>query len=188
MNSRTSIIPMAAIVAAVLSGCGGGGDSSSGSPQQNAFSAMVGSYAVACDGNRNGNAINNTGSADGSVSIDGLAGSDRAQVTARLRQYSDSSCSTGALVTDITVKGEIRDLNATKDYALLGGTVTAKVVEFTYTGLTISKGSISGSLPTFGVTTRMAYYLNGNKLYLSKGVRGADGLGATMSANAGVKQ
>lgn len=180
MNHKTLFIS-AAIFLATLSGCGGGGgDAGSSGNDNNVFRSLAGTYAVACKSTTIGE--------DGSVTIDGLSGSDRAQVSVNWRQYSQPSCASSTLVADATAKGEIRSLGKTKTYTHLGQTVTAQVVEFTYTALTISKGSYSGSLPTFGTTTQMAYLLDGNKLYLSRGSRDADGVGTNLSPIAGVKQ
>ena len=53
-----------------------------------------------------------------------------------------------------------------------GKSVTAKVLTFTYSGVTFSKGSFSGTLPVAGVTTDIAYVFDGSNLYLAKGGRG----------------
>jgi hypothetical protein len=177
----------------VLAGCGGGGSSSSdqtpvSGDTSNVFSPMVGTYVAPCDGLTNGNALSELGSADGSIAIESLVGSDRAKVSVRLRQYTGTTCSSSALQTDLTVRGEIRDLAQTKAYLQSGQTVNARVVEFSYSGLTLARGSFQGSLPLPGATTKVAYLLVGNQLYTSKGIRGADGLGDRLSRNFAVKQ
>ena len=107
----------------------------------------------------------------------------------RWGDYTGSTdCAASTLNVDVTANGMLSDKGTTKNYPdATGKTVTAKVATFTYTGMTLSKGNLTMSLPTFGTTTDIAYVLDGNNLYVTKGVRGADGLGDSLST-AAVKQ
>ena len=49
------------------------------------------------------------------------------------------------------------------------------------------KGQLSGTIPTPGAKTQMAYLVDRNKLYLSSGNREADDLGNGLSTRFGVK-
>ena len=195
-------ITLAAMIAATLAACGGGGSSSAGTAtasagtDNNAFKDLQGTYAIACDGSADTTGLNASWSNQGSVVVTDLVGSDKANVTLHSLSYTspagDSSggrCDAARLSTDITVTGQIRALGTTKSYTgPTGAVVTAQVVEFTYYGFTIAKGSLSGTLPLPNTTTQIGYVIDGNKLYLGHGHRGADGLGDTLSSRFGVRQ
>jgi hypothetical protein len=187
-------ITLAATIAAALTACGGGG--SSAGTDNNPFKALQGTYAVACDGFADTTGLNTSWSSQGSVAVTDLVGSDKANVTLHSLSYSSpagdssgGSCDAARLTTDLTVTGQIRALGTTKAYTDAGGaTVAAQVVEFTYYGFTITKGSLSGTLPLPNTTTQIGYVLDGNKLYLGHGHRGTDGLGDALSRRYGLRQ
>lgn len=92
------------------------------------------------------------------------------------------------LDTDMTFLGTASDKAGSKNYTNAAGKpVTAEVATIAYTGFTLSKGNLDFSLPMLGATTDMAYVLENNTLYLSKGHREADGLGDALTAGA-IKQ
>lgn len=196
MNSRHIRFALAASTIATLAACGGGDDSSA-TPQVNVFEMAQGVYTVACDGYSDPTGgLNASWSSRGSITIEGLVGSDGATATIHSLDYgspkgdlSGGSCTDTALTEDLTVKGQIRDLGTTKLVKRAdGSSVAAKVLEFRFDAVTFSKGSFTGTLPAFGTTTRVPYLLVGNQLYLAKGGRDADGLAGELSPRVGVKQ
>ena len=102
----------------------------------------------------------------------------------------NAACDASSLDTDITVNGELADKGTTKTYSGLNGTKAgvAEVITFTYTSLSLTKGTLTGTLPVPGVSTDVAYLLDGANLYVSKGRREADGLGDSLGVHAAVKQ
>lgn len=207
MNNKLEIklvaMPVAvAALSAALAACGGGGGDGGGSEQAsagaNVFEGMQGTYVVACDGWIDPtNGVYPSSSNEGSITIAELVGTDRANVSLRSKSYespagdtSGGRCESTKQTGDITVTGQIRDLGTTKTYTGPNGTpVAAKVVEFTYYGFTLSKGSLDGvTVPLPNATTQIGYVLDGGKLYLGKGTRGADGLAKELGKRFGVKQ
>ena len=92
------------------------------------------------------------------------------------------------LDSDIKFFGTASDKAGSKNYKTAAGKpVTAKVVTVAYTGLTLSKGNLNFRLPIPGATADVAYVLENNMLYLSKGHREKDGLGDALTPGA-VKQ
>lgn len=89
----------------------------------------------------------------------------------------------------MTVSGTMKDLRQTKDYTMHADArrglqerkVTVKLVQLTSSEMTISQGGFAGTLPMPGVSGKKGYLLEGNKLYLTNGHRGADGLGDWLS-------
>jgi hypothetical protein len=192
----TNLLALTAIGAA-LAACGGGGSSSdSAGSGSNVFEGMQGTYVVACDGWADPYGLNESWSNDGSITVSELVGSDRANVSIRSKGYkspagdtSGGHCDSTKLDGDITVTGQIRDLGTTKVYTgPTGAPVTAKIVEFTYFGFTLAKGSLSGTIPLPNATTQIGFVLDGKNLYLGKGTRGADGLAKELGKRFGVKQ
>ena len=207
MNNKLEIklltVPVAvSALSAALAACGGGGGDGGGSEQasagSNVFEGMQGTYVVACDGwSDPTNGLNRSWSSDGSITIAELVGTDRANVSLRSKGYespagdtSGGRCDSTKQTGDITVTGQIRDLGKTKNYTGADGKpVTAKVVEFTYYGFTLSMGSLDGvTVPLPNTTTQIGYVLDGNKLYVGKGSRGEDGLAKELGKRFGVKQ
>ena len=206
--SHSALRAVLAFSFTVLTACGGGGGSSGdeearSSSSGNVFSATQGRYVVSCDDRSGGGHL---WSLDGSVTVGELIGKDRVKITATRSDYEDAvqpdpsslgfikveqgsdRCDRTYLTKEVTITGEIRDLGATKTYVLNGRSVVAKVVEFTYTGVTFHKGSFEGSLPMPGVTIKMAYVHDGQRLYLSTYRRDADGVGSKLTRLFGVKQ
>jgi len=174
-------------LSAMLAACGGGGsDSGTGTSglgaQSNVLSPLVATYVLPC------NARNNE-SEQGTLIVSSLQDSDKATATIHYKYYAGSTtCEATKLDTDITVGGQIRDLASTVNRTLGSSTVGAKVIEFRYDSLSLSKGVLGGSLPTFGMTTKVAYVMNGNNVYFTKGVRLADGLGDSLTSVPVTKQ
>lgn len=186
MKKIISVIVLSAL-AVLLNACGGG-SSSSGSTSSNisatinTLDALRGTYVMACKGDNNNGAAGE--SSQGTTTITTTPGSTGgAVVSMHLLNYTGSTnCSASTLDTDVTVNGQVSGKGTTKNYIdATGSTVTANVVTFTYTGMTLAVGNLAGSLPVAGVTTDVAYVLNGNNLYVSKGHRGADGLGDSLT-------
>lgn len=189
--------------ALLLSACGGGGsddasqaDSASASAPP-AFSALLGTYAVACTGRKDPD----TGSSSqGTATITPSAQTGVADVSMRVLAYetpvadpAGQRCDPAALTLDATVSGQIRPLGTTKtvrrsDSRQDGKRYTVDLVEFTYTGLKISKGAFNGALPLPNVTARVGWRLEGTELRLTQGPREPDGVGDRLSERVGVKQ
>ena len=185
---------------AALAACGGGGSSSDASTTPataNSFSTLQGSYAIACDGRIDTSGLNPSQGSQATIVVGDLVGADKVNVSLRTLGYTTpkgdprgGSCDPATLTGDLTVTAQIRDLGASKNYVnAAGATVSVKLVELSYVGLTLSKGTLSGlTIPMAGATTKVGYLLDGNKLYALKGGRGADGLGESLSPRFGVKQ
>jgi len=182
---------------AALVACGGGGDNSGPSTETtstnsgantNALASMQGTYVTACIDRTNSGGTSESNQV--TITVTAPAGSSEVDASVRNQYYDGSAnCTASALSGDLTVTGQLSSKSTTKIYAdATGKSVTAKVLTFTYSGMTLSKGNLSGTLPVAGMTTDIAYVLDGSNLYLAKGVRDADGLGDRLSAYAGVKQ
>lgn len=104
------------------------------------------------------------------------------------KEENSANCDAATLVSDLTFFGTASDKAGSKNYTNAAGKpVTAKVATIAYTGLTLSRGNLEFSLPALGATADMAYVIDNNTLYLSKGHREKDGLGDALTAGA-VKQ
>lgn len=184
----------------LLVACGGGGNSSTDTTttattttaSTDTFAALKATYVLACTGETFRNldgTISKVESSQGTVIVATASGSTATTVSLRSQYYLGSTdCAASTLNTDVTANGTLSDKGTTKNYTdATGKTVTAKIATFTYTGMTLSKGNLTMSLPTFGTTTDIAYVLDGNNLYVTKGVRGTDGLGDSLTT-AAVKQ
>ena len=193
---RTTLATTLVATGAVLAACGGGGDSSGSSTETsanssantNALASMQGTYVTACIDRTNSGGTSESNQV--TITITALAGSSEVDASVRNQYYDGSAnCTASTLSGDLTVTGQLSSKSTTKIYTdATAKSVTAKVLTFTYTGMTLSKGNLSGTLPVAGMTTDIAYVLDGSNLYLAKGVREADGLGDRLSAYAGVKQ
>jgi hypothetical protein len=117
------------------------------------------------------------------------AASGKASISAHRQYYQNSAnCDAATLDTDFTFPGTASDKAGRKNYTNAAGKpVTAKVATIAYSGFTLSRGNLKLSLPAPCATTDMAYVLDNNTLYLSKGHREADGLGDSLILGA-VKQ
>ena len=179
---------LAALSTVLLAACGGGSSSTATTTtaSTDAFAALKATYVVACTGQTSNSGAE---SGQGTITIATASGSNVTTVSLHSQSYTGSTdCAASTLNIDVTANGQLSDKGTTKNYTdATGKTVTAKVANFTYTGMTLSKGNLTISLPTAGTTTDIAYVLDGSNLYVTKGVRGADGLGDSLS-KAAVKQ
>lgn len=197
MKHISSIVALS-ISSILLSACGGGssGTSTGVAPgvTVNALAGMKGTYVLACEGHAftdgSGQGNNMSESQQGTITVTPDSSSNGAIVTLHTLYYAGSlNCASATLDTDLTVTGQLSGKGTTKNFKDASGkNVTAQVGTFTYTGLTLSKGNLTGSLPTFGATATVAYLVTGNNLYVSKGHRGTDGIGGTLSTEVAVKQ
>lgn len=197
MKKLSFSIVIATLIAAVLSACGGGGSDSSGQAGSGAASAgttgdnalayLVGTYVFPCDGiiTELSNPPSRT-SDQGTIVIKTNATTGKVEVSANIKAYEGSAnCDASTLVTDLSGNFTISGKSGAKIYKdATGKPVTANVATVTYTGMTLSKGNLTLSLPAFGATTDMAYVLANNTLYVSKGHRETDGLGDGLSRGA----
>lgn len=188
----------ATVIAAALSACGGGGggdsstDSSGKAAAVTSIGQMGGTYVLPCkgetfelsklDGRR-------SESREGTIVITPDSGTGSATISMHSKYYKNSAnCDSAALDFDMTFRGTATDAPGSKTYTNAAGKpVTAKVVTIAYAGFTLSKGNLDFALPTPGATTNMAYVVENNTLYVSKGRREADGLGDALAPGA-VKQ
>lgn len=187
-------LTLIAALSFALAACGGGSSagsstetSASSSTNTSALAPMQGTYATACFGDTN----NGSGESNQvTITITAPPGGSEIDASVHNQYYVGSTdCTAATLNTDLTVTGQLSSKSTTKAYIdSTGKSVTAKVLTFAYSGLTLSKGSFSGTLPVVGVTTDVAYVFDGSSLYLAKGGREADGLGDSLSPHAGVKQ
>ena len=181
------------LVTAALSACGGGSSNNDAAAQTAAASSvaqMGGTYILPCTGE----IFSGPSSVDGAtrasrtvtIVITPDAATGNAKVSVHNQYYRNSDkCDAAMLDEDLTFFGIASDKAGNKDYKTAAGKpVTAKVVSVAYTGLRLSKGNLKISLPTAGATTDMAYVLDNNTLYLSKGHREKDGLGDALTLGA----
>ncbi len=185
-----------AVAAATLVACGGGGGGGSApaatTPVANAFDATVGTYSTGCLKEIVGYGVGFTpiyGSVRGTVVVSDPVGDKAATISVRSEEFNTSdSCDAAKINEDITIKGQVTDLGTTKTVSNSTRTITAKVVEFRYDSLKISMGSLTGTLPTLGTKGKGGYAIEGNKAYVLKGTRGADGVQSELSTVVLTKQ
>jgi hypothetical protein len=167
----------------LLAACGGGSDSGSASPTiapssvlATTLAGLSGTYVAACVDDGISHNVPQSVQAYIVITPENL-------VTARIQGYDGSAnCTAETLKDDFAVTGQLTGKTTTKNYKDASGkTLTANVVTFAFNGMTLSKGTITGTLPTPGLTTDVAYVLNGNILNIAKGHREADGLGDALS-------
>jgi hypothetical protein len=195
MKKIISVIALS-IPTILLGACGGGGDSSSASPTiapssvvATTLDGLSGNYVAACEDLSYKTYMSATPQA--SESSVAVAASRQASivitpanvVTAHFQYYEGSAdCMAATLAQDVTATGQLTAKAASKNYMdATGKKITASVATFSFNGMKISKGSFTGSFPTPGATTDIAYVLNGNTLNVAKGHREADGLGDSLS-------
>jgi hypothetical protein len=171
----------------LLAACGGGGgDGSAPAATANAFDSMIGTYTTGCV------VLGTQQSRQFTLTISNPVGADKVSGTATSKDYfSNNSCDENALDKSFSVSGEATALAATKNIAgslFEPKTGMAKTAEFTFSALTISKGTFNGTIPIPGTKTPIGYLLEGNKLYVLSGSREADGLPATFSKKVLTKQ
>lgn len=211
MHAPVSLLRAAPAVACAvtlfLTACGGGGGGASdgaeaseaGAPSaaapagDAAFSTLVGNYTVACSGKTT---ADGTQSSEGTLVVTGPDETGRTQAQVHLLRYASAAgdargaqCDPATLSFDATVSGTLRDLGSTKSVLGADGKrYPVKLVEFTFSGLRLSKGSWTGSLPGPDVTVRLGYRLSGGQLQTTFGPREADGVPARLHARSAVKQ
>jgi hypothetical protein len=194
-HRQIRVLTLIVLVAATVAACGGGGSDATTSATANAALAsnplvsLQGTFAIPCSSYQTATG-NKVGSGQGTITVDAAAGRSEANVSIRYLAYDGvADCATTALSEDITATGTLTKKDATKLYTLTtGNKVTADVVTFKYSGVTFSKGTFTGTLPMPGVTTDLAYVLDGNNLRVAKGGRDADGLGDSLSAQIAVRK
>lgn len=182
------------VVATALSACGGGGnDSSTSSSGKAATSSSIaqigGTYVMPCKGTTFAPSPDPTAAKSESETATIVITPDangQATISAHRQIYINSAtCEAGAIDFDLTFLGTAVDKSGNKTYTNAAGKpVTASVATIAYTGFKFSKGNLDFKLPAAGATTNMAYVIENNTLYLSKGKREADGLGDSLTPGA----
>jgi hypothetical protein len=187
------------LITTALSACGGGGsegssnDASGKSAASASIAQMGGTYTLPCTGTTfqpsADPSADKSESETATIVITPDASTGKASISAHRQYYRNSiNCDAATLDTDFTFLGTASDKAGSKNYTNAAGKpVTAKVATIAYSGFTLSRGNLKLSLPVPGATTDMAYVLDNNTLYLSKGHREADGLGDALTLGA-VKQ
>ena len=117
------------------------------------IAAAVGNYSTGC--------VMRAGAGSEYKVVSGTftdAGAGVGQAVVHYRTYgTDAACNPGSLRFDVSATLDVRPTQETK--AFKGATVehpyvgTADVVQATLRGLTLSKGSFTGRLPTFGASS-----------------------------------
>jgi hypothetical protein len=190
-----------AVFLSVLAGCGGGGGDAAPAAGNtvvgagvttNVFADQVGTYASGCVVSSPASGSSGGFSDETKVVISNPTGTDKATVSFQYKRFSGSDkCVASTLGGDITVGGQITHLTGTK---VISGTAsrpktgTAKTVEFRFDSLTLSKGALNGTIPTFGTTAKVGYLIEGTKAYAITQTREADGLGSSFSTTVLTKQ
>lgn len=148
---------------------------------------MVGTYSNGCIPD-----VLNNSSDLGTIVLSNPNGADKITMTVTAKSYTGSTtCAAATITDDITVGGQLTDLKGTKTITALPGypkTGVAKTVEFRYDSLTLTKGSIIGTLPVFGATGKGGYLIEGNKLYVLSGSPQSDGFPNSFSLSTATKQ
>jgi hypothetical protein len=187
-------------IALALSACGGGDDSDSNGSNDAAgkstagasMAQMSGTYVLPCTGATFAPSSDPDDAKSESKTATIVIAPDatgKASINAHYQYYRNSAnCDPATLDFDMTFLGTATDKPGSKNYTNAAGKpVTASIATIAYSGFRLAKGNLNVSLPTPGATTDMAYVLENNTLYLSKGRREADGLGDALTAGA-VKQ
>lgn len=191
---RISYLTFLTVTTAFLSACGGGGGSGSDSlvPANTDTTAnlakYVGVYKTGCTtqfiANGDIDSFVNTVEilADGNVKI--------RQEEFRAPLNISDPCAPTFMDLDVTVVGTALLPGTTKNItsATSTKTGTARLAEFTYTGFKLSRGSIGISIPTFGTKGNAGFLVEGNKVYVLRGSRKADGLPDSFSTTVLIKQ
>jgi hypothetical protein len=188
------------VVATALSACGGGGGSdnsgstdASGKAATTSIAQMAGTYIMPCKGTTFSRFIDLTllssESETSTIIISADAATGKVTINAHHRYYENSTtCEEAALNFEATFLGTAVDKPGSKTYTSEAGKpIAASIATIAYTGLRLSKGNLPFKMPVAGATVDKAYVLDNNVLYLSKGRRGADGLGDALTPGA-VKQ
>lgn len=159
---------------AMLLGCGGGGSGSSANDTaSNPYVAAAGKYTSGCW------QTNQSPPRSTSVTlvISSPVGPDKAAASYQSQEYSNNSCLSSGLTSDITVVGTLKAMAATKfislDNARFGSnsiTGTASTAGFSLEQLTFTKSNYT--LPGIGATTNVGYMFQDSKLYVLLDPRG----------------
>jgi hypothetical protein len=179
----------------VLVACGGGGATTSTGPTVNPFTNLAGTYKYGCVIDAPASLPFFPGkSLKATLTVTAVVGQQSANTAAQLQEFDGTTCNAASATFDITARGDASMLTQTKTYAATafsaGG--TAQVAQFTYSGLTFSKGTLADlgltSLPMAGANTKVAFFLQSNVLNFAAGSRGTDGLGLYISSRQLTKQ
>jgi hypothetical protein len=196
MTTKLNFIASAALLS-VLAGCGGGGGdaapaTSNAGVTVNAFADQIGTYSSGCVVDSPASASNGGSSQITTVVISNPIGADKATVSFQGKFFPASDkCLAGSESADLVVGGQITQLTGTK---VITGTAsrpksgTAKIAEFRFDSFTLTKGTVNGTIPTFGTTTKVGYLIEGTKAYAITQHRDADGLGSSFSTTVLTKQ
>jgi hypothetical protein len=186
------------LITTALSACGGGGsddssnDASGKSTASTSIAQMGGTYIFPCTGTTFQPSADPSAAKSESKTATIVITPDatgKASISAHYQYYRNSvNCDAATIDTDLTFLGTAIDKAGSKNYTNAAGKpVAAKVATIAYSGFTLSRGNLKLSLPAPGATTDVAYVLDNNTLYLSKGRREADGLGDALTLGA-IKQ
>jgi hypothetical protein len=200
------------LLSVLLIACGGGGGggsvgSASGAtgpaPVANAFDSVLGTYSTGCY-SETYNTYTYSPPASPVVSgtvttsyfktivLKNVTGADKATVVYSAKEYANNgTCAATALDFDVTVEAQLTSLGTTK--AITGSIYgpksgVAKIVEARYDSISLAKGILSGGLPAFGTKGKGGYLIEGDKLYLLKGARQADGVQSVFAKTVLTKQ
>lgn len=166
------------VLALALAGCGGGTATHEVTIGPLSIADAVGAYTTGCATHAGTSPEYKLVTA---TFTDGGKGIGTAVV--RYRTYgSDSTCGEASLAFDVSATFDVVPLstvknitNATLKHPFIG---TANTAEATLRGMTLSKGSFTGSLPMPGVKTLIGYVLDKPNLRFLAGSKEADGLGS----------
>lgn len=182
------------LVATALSACGGGGnDGSTGTSGTTTAGTVIaqiaGTYILPCTVTlpaASPDPAAAKGKSEAATIVITPDSSGKASISARYQRYLNSTtCEAAALDFDLTLLGTAVDKFGNKTYTdAAGKPVTASIATVSYNGLTFSKGNLNFKLPAAGASTDIAYVIENNTLYLSKGHRGTDGLGDALTQGA----
>lgn len=194
MTTKLNFVASAAFLS-VLAGCGGGDAApaaGNAGATTNVFADQIGTYSSGCVVNLPATAIDGGSSEVTTVVISNPTGTDKATVSFQGKYFPASDkCLASTESGDLTVGGQITQLAGTK---VITGTAsrpksgTAKIAEFRFDSFTLTKGTVNGTIPTFGTTTKVGYLIEGTKAYAITQTRDADGLGSSFSTTVLTKQ
>jgi hypothetical protein len=186
------------LASATLAGCGGGGDSTQGNQLPNAgvtanvFADVLGTYSSGCVESLPATATYGGASEITTIVFSNPIGTDKATVSIQGKYFPASNkCLLSTDNGELTVGGQITHLIGTK---VIAGTANrpkagvAKTAEFRLDSFTLTKGTVNGTVPAFGTTTKVGYLIEGTKGYFINQTRDADGLGGSFSTNVLTKQ
>ena len=203
MKKFTTYTVVSAVALAMLAACGGGGGGESTpavSTVANAFAAEAGVYKTICRTSVIYQGPNLPPKFESSISILTVtvpSGSDKATVSVQEQSYAGNNCTTASAKNgDYTVTGIAVQLVGSKTITAVSGAKrgpdksgTAKLGEFTYSGITLSLGSFGNvTLPVPGTKAKFGYLIEGSNVYVLSGSPAADGFPTSFSSTVLVKQ